>query len=329
MLTPPRKSISPHSSSSSVKKRPVPQPRRTTPPSKIAMAGKEHSPSPAAAAKEGLSLKSSLKSLLPGSPQVVPVPGANFVSYKRVVAPPTPAATTPNVAAQTKVKQQPEYVNTTPPAIPARNPNTSISSPRPKASVTASNPPSMGLDIPLPTCAPPPRPDRPPPIKQQQQQQRQPPTRPGVVLRSKSSSNFGAAAAAAMTDKERRYSGGLSSGAVPPANRHGLVLVDPAAKSSVPYYVADVSEKKASGNGGSSSSPEKQWIDSLRRREHPEPEEEDDSDRQQEVRQLKSAQSYLPMKPGVGEAKQQQQSQQQLKYVFDLDMDGGSIKVKH
>ncbi len=296
---------------SSAKKRPIPQPRRTP----LGKSSSIRDTSTPSSPSTPSSIKSSLKNLLPSTAQPIPVPGANFVSYTRV--PPAPAQTpsraqaAPAFTRTTPEKPlppaMPDYINTTPPAVPARNPNTSLSSPSSVAGVRPKVPPPSAAfadNIPLPTSAPPPRPTKPtaatavPPTKP-------PHSQPGVVLRSKSSSSFVASPAAA--DKERRYSGDNSN------NRHGLILDQ---KASIPYYVGDVDSQKATPSRDETT-PEKQWIDSLRRREHLEPEDEDVETTHPGLR---SAHNYRPLRQ---ESTQQQQLQGQLKYAFDMDLGGG------
>ena len=88
------------------RKKPIPQPRKISSTNICDIA----SPKSSAATKVELTPSNSFRNFLPESKkEVCPVPTAQFKSYKRVTAEPSPS-------------QLPDYVNTTPPPPPANPP---------------------------------------------------------------------------------------------------------------------------------------------------------------------------------------------------------------
>eukprot|EP00095_Tigriopus_kingsejongensis_P011381 maker-scaffold68_size422247-snap-gene-0.11 protein:Tk11381 transcript:maker-scaffold68_size422247-snap-gene-0.11-mRNA-1 annotation:"hypothetical protein Phum_PHUM140130" len=322
----------------SVKKRPIPQPRRIqnnpiqASPTRKTSSGQdssyesEHSTPPTPS-----SLTKSLRSLLPesvkGGPQVVPVPTSNFKSFKRVTPSPSPSGEgkrapqhqlspppTPARGGSSR-PSLPEYVNTTPPVIPARAKCTNMESPPPKKL------PQHRNNMPLPSTAPPPRPQKPGPV-------REPPHHPEgeseVVLRPK---------------KVMPSSTPSCPSNKAPSPRHGIiggVNQNLARRSSNTSSQGGDRESRRSSffgekiatddsDGYREGSSEKNWIDSLRRNKEAakvvtsSPSSETTSPQvPQRSSELRSAQSYQPLPQYL--VGSNQEDAHTLKYAFDLDL---------
>merc|ERR1719295_109235 len=153
-------SVSSGEKASPNRKKPIPQPRSGVVPSGTP-ATRGHTNSPKQSSPHnggGGTIKSLKQSLLPDKPSIQPVPTAEFQSFRRVSNPSSPAQPINahihpqpppelKVASQVNKKQPhsqglelrgcvgvnspklPEYINTTPPAVPARNSTSSMASP--------------------------------------------------------------------------------------------------------------------------------------------------------------------------------------------------------
>ncbi len=314
-----------HFAQTTAKRRPIPQPRSIAKTSchdhsiSSVSSGRGSSLSGCSqdysSSKES-SLKSSLRSLLPDSvtkPPAMPVPGANFKSYKRVTTespkpPPPPPQPQPQPPQQQLQQPQinPDYVNTAAPLLPARRPTTNSPPPRPPSPPprqqspplwpqspplpkrsSGSLTPSLGDPLPLPTTAPPPRPAMPPPAAQ---------STSGVVMRQKS------------PHKNRRLSGSDFS----LSNRHGFIGSPDVDVRTPTSSSSRRSRMREHGGGGQDQqgaaqqdvymegSPEKHWIDSLRQEEG-----------------LKSVHSYLPLPPSNDRSRF---DPHQLQVAFDMEL---------
>ena len=286
----------------SVKKRPIPQPRKAIPSSREPEPQAEQPPQ---TPSKDSSLSKSLRNLIPeavkSTPQPVPVPTAQFKSFRR--ANPTPEPTTPSTKAPAHPPQSrhssqgtpkkppapapqsnmPDYINTTPPVIPERKPSTQLTSTSTPPPPTKPKRVESSENIPMPTMAPPPRPVKPAGSQQAKRSPSKSKVDPSaLVAHSRSSS-----------------SGDSSSGNVSP------------------YYVSDLLNKDASHG-------EAAWAESLKAgaSKTSSPLTQDTPPRLPQrppgghpVGQLRSAGAYHPI-PVPGETGEESQ----LRYAFAMDL---------
>ncbi|TRY77330.1 hypothetical protein TCAL_06967 [Tigriopus californicus] len=323
----------------SLKKRPIPQPRKL--PQNQAQSSPTRS-SPSRKSSTGMdssygtdtstpatpnSLSKSLRNFIPESvkgPPVLPVPTANFKSFKRVTPTPTPLTegktraptpqhrpTPPPTPSRGSSLQSPanpnlpEYVNTTPPVIPARakpNNNHHPTDPTPPKKQTSSS--RLQENIPLPTTAPPPRP-------QKSGSSSHDLNEPEAVLRQKSSSPHHNPSPSMFTQ------------------RHGLycapeVKPSPSRKISASNSGPEGSPGPQASDHYREGSPEKNWIDSLRRNQDEgkavtsSPGNESPPRLPQRTAELRSAHTYQPLPQYMMSASKEEAHA--LRYAFDMDL---------